>query len=329
MGDDSLKAVLAMAELPRFGRKTVNKILKTASCLPQSKNDVAELVQSVRQRLQRIPDISMDAIDSAYASAEAILGACEKAGISVHLVQGKTQDGWLATLAAIPDAPVLVYSRGNLASLSSPCMTIVGTRTPTAWGESTAQQVAKLCIEKGFSVVSGLALGCDAAAHRGALTSHGSTIAVLAHGLDAVHPKVHTELAEQMIISGGCLLSEYPPGVSPRRSAFVDRDRLQSALGAGLIVIETTERGGTNHTVAFAREQGRLVGCAVHPEKFESHENVLGNQRILSEGAFPITDSSTQVKYMDTCMVSKARTLGGDLDLEDSADGQPNQGSLF
>lgn len=120
--------------------------------------------------------------------------------------------------------------------------------------------------ETGATVVSGLAIGCDTAAHSGCLSVHGETIAVLAHGLDRVYPAVNRELVGEILDTGGCLLSEYPPKTRPFPANFVERDELQAGLSDGVIVVETGVKGGTMHTVRFSQEQRKPLACVKHPQ---------------------------------------------------------------
>jgi DNA processing protein len=142
-----------------------------------------------------------------------------------------------------------------------------------------------LFAERGFVIVSGLAKGCDTVAHRGCLDAHGKTVAILGGGIDYIYPKENRPLADEILNTGGCLLSEYKPGMKPQPSFFVERDRLQSGLSQAVIVIETDVKGGSMHTVGFALSQNRLVAClGGHSGKYLSHPKVQGTKLLISDG---------------------------------------------
>jgi DNA processing protein len=191
--------------------------------------------------------------------AEEILEAAEKAGIRVLT----PWDGeFPAALRAIPSPPLILFVKGNTALLNEPRIAAVaGSVSPGSGAGAACRRVIGALCRRGFAVVSGLARGCDTLAHRCCLEAGGMTLAVLAHGLDYCYPRENGPLAGAILERGGLLISEYPPGVRPRRNYFVARDRLQSGLGRGLCVIETGLSGGTMHTVRFAEKQGRLIGC--------------------------------------------------------------------
>ena len=144
--------------------------------------------------------------------------------------------------------------------------------------------MGEIFAEKFFNVVSGLALGCDVSAHKGCLDKLGFTTAVLAHGLDTVYPKENTEIADQIVKSGGILISEYYVGQTSRPNYFIERDRIQAALSDGIIVVETDQKGGTMHTTGFAKEYDKLIGVFKHPDTTKPHRMMEGNKLLVSEG---------------------------------------------
>ena len=180
-------------------------------------------------------------------------------------------------------------------------LAVVGTREPTKQGEEAAHRTARAAAEAGFAVVSGLARGCDTRAHEGCLGAGGVGVAVLAHGLDMVYPAENRDLAERLIKQGGCLVSEYPVGAKPAGPAFVERDRIQSGLSEAVLVIETGTRGGTMHTVKFARRQKRQIACIDYAEgRFFSGTNAEGNRRLLEdETVRPIRDGRTFTRFLN------------------------------
>jgi DNA processing protein len=161
-------------------------------------------------------------------------------------------------LAAVADAPLVLFVEGDPRSLSLPQLAVVGTRNPTAIGRDTAIRFARHLAEAGLAITSGLALGIDAAAHRGALAAWGRTIAVLGCGLDRVYPRGHAQLASEVAASGA-LVSDLPTGIPPLKHHFPRRNRLISGLSAGTLVVEAALRSGSLITARLAGEQGREV----------------------------------------------------------------------
>lgn len=167
-------------------------------------------------------------------------------------------DDYPALLKEIHDAPVLLFYRGDLRLLQRPMVAVVGSRRPSRSGVSDAQAFANALSESGITVVSGMALGIDGAAHRGALSGPGSSIGVLGTGLDVCYPRrnqdLYTQLGER-----GLLLSEFPLGAGPRRHQFPLRNRVISGMSLGVLVIEAAINSGSLITARQALEQNREV----------------------------------------------------------------------
>ena len=172
------------------------------------------------------------------------------------------------------DAPLLLYALGRSELLQRPSLAIVGSRSATPHGLATAQEFARHLSERGLTIVSGLALGIDAAAHQGALPHPGSTIAVVGTGLDLCYPQRHLALA-QRISEEGLLLSEYPLGMPALRDHFPQRNRVIAGLCAGTLVIEATVGSGSLITARLALESGREVfavpGSILSPQSRGCH----------------------------------------------------------
>lgn len=180
-------------------------------------------------------------------------------------------------LTLIDDPPTILYCKGNLELLKSHnAVAIVGTRNPTELGYKAAMKIAAQFVKRNFIIVSGLAIGIDTAGHLGALKSNGSTIAVLAGSLEKIYPKENKDLAEEIVKRDGLLISETPLGGQTFRNSFVKRDRIQSGLSKGVCPVQTPIKGGTQHTIKFAQDQGRLLFC---PEPLEPN-NVEATQGI-------------------------------------------------
>jgi DNA processing protein len=201
------------------------------------------------------------------AGIDALQGETHLDGIDVDLAWAAEPGNHLiprndprypARLATIEDPPPLLYGHGDAELLGQPALAIVGTRSPTSAGIDIAEALARHLAERGLVVTSGLALGIDAAAHRGALAAHGMTIAVAGTGLDRVYPARNADLARQ-IGESGALLSELPLGTRPSREAFPRRNRILAGLTLGTLVVEAATRSGSLITARLALEQGREV----------------------------------------------------------------------
>jgi DNA processing protein len=168
---------------------------------------------------------------------------------------------WL--LREIPDPPLLLYAQGDPRCLASSCLAIVGSRNPTPQGRETAFRFARELAALGFTVVSGLALGIDGCAHRGALET-GRTAGICAHGLDTVYPGSHRRLASAMMDSS-ILLSELPIGSEPRRHHFPRRNRIISGMSIGTLVVEAGLKSGSLITANLAADQNREVFAVPGP----------------------------------------------------------------
>jgi DNA processing protein len=161
-------------------------------------------------------------------------------------------------LAHIPDPPLLLYIKGRIDLLARPALAIVGSRNATVQGKANAAAFATALSEAGVCIVSGLALGIDAAAHEGALRGAGSTIAVVGTGADLFYPARNRALAER-IANEGCIVSEYALGTPPTSGNFPRRNRIISGLSSGVLVIEAAAQSGSLITARVAAEQGREV----------------------------------------------------------------------
>ena len=175
-----------------------------------------------------------------------------------------------------------IYAMGNLDLLKREHMVaIIGSRKATRTGNSKAYDLGISYAKKGYVVVSGLALGCDASAHRGCMAADGGTIAIVATGLNLVHPRENIPLQEEILQKGGLILSEQPLRVKANPTRLVARNRLQAALSEEIVVAECPEHSGTMHTVRFAQKYGKKVKAARLP--YDKEEN-SGNKYIIDTG---------------------------------------------
>ncbi len=226
-------------------------------------------------------------------------------------------------LRTIADPPPILYVKGTLLKEDEAAVAIVGTRRATPYGLETARRLASDLARAGVTVVSGLAEGIDAAAHRGALEVGGRTLAVLGHGLNTVYPPFHKELAEQ-VAHCGALISEFPMEGEPLAWNFPRRNRVISGLSLGVIVVEAPLRSGALITAREALEQGREVFAVPGPV---TSPNSPGCHRLLKDGARLVEDARDVLEELELPLKStligwrsssKAQTLP-DLSEEESA----------
>jgi len=231
--------------------------------------------RAARRLLERFGDPCEAFHAPASALAELGLGEAARAALAgPQWTQVASDRRWLASpghglltladaeypalLRVIADPPPVLFVRGDAGSLAAPGIAIVGSRNPTPSGAETAFGFARALARAGLTVVSGLALGIDAASHRGALAAGGATVAVAGCGPDLVYPARHRALAAEVAASGA-VISEFPPGTPPRAGHFPRRNRLLSGLSLGVLVVEAGRASGSLITARFALEQGREV----------------------------------------------------------------------
>jgi DNA processing protein len=167
--------------------------------------------------------------------------------------------GYPTQLKQIYDPPLILYVRGNEASISQPGIALVGTRHPTPYGSGMAERLACDLAARGLVIFSGMARGIDTAGHRGAIAAKGKTVAVWGTGVDVVYPKENTRLVEQILALGGAIISEFPMGTFPAPQNFPIRNRIISGISLGVLVVEAAEYSGTRITARCALEQNREV----------------------------------------------------------------------
>ncbi len=190
-------------------------------------------------------------------------------------------------LAAIPDPPSRLFCRGDTAALAGPSVAVVGSRRCTRQGAETAFALARDLAAQGLNIVSGLAYGIDAAAHRGALAASGGsgagvTLAVLGGGLRHIYPRAHERLAADIVTAGGALVTEHEADEPPRKHHFPARNRIVSGLCLGVIIVEASDKSGSLITARMALEQGREVMAV--PSLISSPLS-SGCHRLIREGA--------------------------------------------
>lgn len=217
-----------------------------------------------------------------------------------ELLAWQSADKHLLTLASpeypqrlkgLPGAPLVLFARGRLSLLAEPQLAVVGSRNCSAAGKESAYQFAASLAAVGLTITSGLALGIDTAAHQGALSSQGLTLAVLGSGLERCYPAANQGLYQKIVEAGGLVLSEFAPDEPPQAAHFPQRNRLLSGLSLGVLVVEAALQSGSLITARYAAEQGREVfaipGSIRNPL-------VKGCHQLIRQGA-KLVDSPEQV----------------------------------
>lgn len=199
-------------------------------------------------------------------------------------------------LKQIYDPPLVLFYQGNINLLNEQQVAIVGSRFSSAQGRETASNFSKNLVLQGITITSGLALGIDAAAHMGALTGGGNTIAVVATGLDRVYPARNRSLAKQILEQKGLIISEFNPGVAPRPGNFPKRNRIISGLSRGVVVVEAAVKSGSLITARCALEQNREVFAvpgSIH------NPNAKGCHHLIQQGAKLIESAVDIINELD------------------------------
>ena len=219
-------------------------------------------------------------------------------------------------LREIPRPPPLLYVRGDPTCLSLPQLAIVGSRNPSGGGSENAERFAHYLAERGFAITSGLALGIDAAAHRGALRAGGKTIAVMGTGIDLIYPSRHRQLAQEIVESGGALVSEFPLGTSSHASNFPQRNRIISGLSGGTLVVEAAVQSGSLITASYALQHDREVFAipgSIHNPLARGCHQLIRQGATLVETAQDIVDQLAGLLSYKRQEVRSAKTLQPEL----------------
>jgi DNA processing protein len=205
-------------------------------------------------------------------------------------------------LREIPNAPPLLYIKGELKEIDQWAVAVVGTRRLTSYGRQVTKDLVAGLVRNKVTIVSGLARGIDAVAHRTAVELGGRTIAVLGSGLDSIYPAENRQLARDIVAGHGCVISEYGLGVQPEAKNFPPRNRVISGLSLGTIVVEAGERSGALITTNFALEQGREVFAV--PGNIHSPAS-KGPNRLIQQGAKLVTSIEDILEELNLSMVAE------------------------
>jgi len=263
---------------PRIRRSLLDRF-ESASGIFRAAPSELRSVDGIGPKLCRSIVSARDEID-----VDEEIATCQKHGIEILV---ESDPGYPPIVKEIIDPPGVLFKRGELLPQDALALAIVGTRHATHYGLRQADSLAQSLGRAGLTIVSGLARGIDAAAHRGALAAGGRTIAVLGSGLLNLYPPEHAELAKD-ISEQGAVISEIPPRMPPRSGAFPQRNRLISGLSLGVLVVEAAQRSGALITARHAMEQNRDVFAVPGPSDSRASQ---GCHQLIRDGAKLVTSA--------------------------------------
>ncbi|MEK7077374.1 MAG: DNA-processing protein DprA [Patescibacteria group bacterium] len=269
-----------MARVSSILNLVEEKVFYNALCV--ATQSAYRTLKNLKERFGSWKDAWQNFPDAKTSDPRAEFKKLEACGVRLVLLEDPE---YPAPLKEISWAPFGLYVRGTMGPEELP-IAVVGTRKATPQGKELARQYAGELARAGATIVSGLALGIDAAAHEGCLAASGRTIAVLGSGLDRFYPATNARLGEKILSSGGVVLSEYPLGSPALPYRFLERNRIISGLSRGVLVIEAPSGSGALATARFAMEQNRDVFVVPGPV---THPNYAGSHELIRQGAELVT----------------------------------------
>jgi DNA processing protein len=272
------KKLLTLSMIPGIGPARLRKLLSEPQFLEMDIEELARIMPTLTRAMEKD-----NAWRTASEAAEYQIHEAEKHASRIISV---LDPAYPRLLENTKDDPLLLYVRGALAPNPEHAVAIIGTREPTPHGERIATKITEFFVESGWSIVSGLAKGCDTIAHQTALRTGGHTVAVLAHGLQMTYPAANRKLAESILESGGALVSEYPFGREVQKTQFVKRDRTQAGLARGVVMIQSDLVGGSLHASRAALDYDRWLAVPYPTEKDrERNEPKIQANLKIAEGS--------------------------------------------
>ncbi len=262
---------------PQIGPRAATKLLEKFGSAENVFHARRHELESLRLKPESIESLLKREF---HDKAEQELEAVKAIGGDVLILD---DGGYPYLLREIADPPITLYVKGDWqACFDAPCVAVVGSRRCSTYGENASEMLTRDLAANGICVVSGLARGIDTAAHRGAIDAKGKTIAVLGTGIDQIYPKENAKLVENILASGGAVVSQFPLGTPPLKDNFPYRNRIISGLSLGVLLIEASERSGSLITARLAMEQNREVMAV--PGNITS-KNSFGTNYLIKSGA--------------------------------------------
>ncbi|MAL17709.1 MAG: DNA-protecting protein DprA [Balneola sp.] len=255
-----LRVLVALSIISGLGSRRVYKLLKNI-------DDPEEIFSIGKRKLRSIEGIgeaSALAILSFddWETVDQIIAETEKSGSEIITF---SDPEYPPLLKQIYDPPILFWLKGNPEAISKPGVAVVGTRNTSTYGRNMAEKLTGELADQGLCIYSGLAYGIDAIAHKTALDHNAPTVAVLGSGIDNLYPRKHANLANQIVKSGGAVITEFPLGTNPDAGNFPVRNRVVSGMSMGVLVIESGIKGGSMITADLGLDQNREVFAVPHP----------------------------------------------------------------
>ena len=288
--DAETHAALVFNALPHWGPIRLRRLMETHGC------SISDCLKMKKSELIGIRDIGTKAIQSLLQWDSIVDTDKEIRKIGQYGLRfvGKSDSEYPERLRHLPDAPIGLYWKGDLGA-SHADVAIIGSRRTTPYGRKIANEWARTLSSAGVTVISGMARGIDAEAHRGALEERGSTIAVMGSGFDRIYPPEHLELFEQISVKGA-VISEFSFGTAASKTSFPMRNRIVSGIARVVLVVETDVKGGSMITAKFAAEQGKTV-CAV-PGRIDSTASA-GCHQLIRDGAILVSKPDEILEELD------------------------------
>ncbi len=285
--NETLRTAIALSLIPNIGARRSRLLLEAVA-------DPTDVFRMKPRDLLSIPGIGKTVASgilsfTGWREVDRVLDSAERTGASLI---PHDSDRYPSRLKEIYDAPLLLWLKGDPAVLHEPGIAVVGTRMPSAYGTGMAERFTEELVAAGCVIISGLAYGIDTYAHRRCVKAGGRTIAVLGSGIDRIYPRSNSGLTEDIVDSGGVVLSEFPPGTKPDYMNFPVRNRVVAGLSVGVLVIETGLTGGSMITARLALDQGREVFAIPHPL---TSDKGGGGHRLIREGGAKLVETVSDV----------------------------------
>ena len=295
--------ILTLLNINKIGRKTINKLIH--STLPLS-NDPQCILSFILLNYSNYKfNLTVQDIIIAKNKSLNIIDYCEKNNIKIMTI---LDEDFPLKLKIIPNNPVIIFYKGNKSCLTDDkSVAIIGTRYPTLESETITRKLAKLFSNKNYIIISGLAHGIDYNAHISTIKNNNKTLVVLPSGISNIYPSNYKYLCDEILYNNGCIISEYFPFEKPYKNHFIERDRLQSALALGIIVVECGIKSGTMYTVNFAKEQNRIICCFKHDNM--NYSSRSGNMKLLNDKNIMVIDNSYNTYLLEDSFEKKLQEI--------------------
>ncbi|MDR1382343.1 MAG: DNA-processing protein DprA [Planctomycetaceae bacterium] len=283
-----------------FSEITLNMVNGIGSMLTQRLlnhfGSADAILSASSPQLQEVEGIGQKIADNisrakSLCQPETLVNLCRENGITLL---ARNDVRYPTLLQKISDPPIFLYVKGEFTEWDELAIAIVGTRHASHYGRQQAERLAGEMAQRGFTVVSGLAIGIDGAAHRGAIDANGRTIAVLGGGLLNIFPREHHALADE-VVQHGVLVSEYAPDLQPQKGTFPQRNRIVSGLSLGVLIVEAPRKSGALITATLAGEQGRDVFAV--PGQVD-RETSRGCHQLIRDGAILVESANDLLEHL-------------------------------